>query len=109
MGTEEAYQITWAELKQKMLRKYCPRTKVKKLEYEFHYLVVKGNDLKTYNRMFQELVVLCPTAVPDLEKTLEKYIEGLPQSIEGNVTTSKPPTLEEAITIAQKLLDRETK
>ncbi|GJV93810.1 putative reverse transcriptase domain-containing protein [Tanacetum coccineum] len=34
---------------------------------------------------------------------------GLPQSIEGNVTASKPQTLEEAITITQRLMDQVTK
>ncbi|GJT12679.1 putative reverse transcriptase domain-containing protein [Tanacetum coccineum] len=33
----------------------------------------------------------------------------LPQSIEGNVTTSKPQNLEEAINIAQRLMDQVTK
>nr|GEV96560.1 reverse transcriptase domain-containing protein [Tanacetum cinerariifolium] len=32
--------------------------------------------------------------------------KGLPQSIEGNVTASKPPTLEEAINIAQRLMNQ---
>ncbi|GJX63707.1 hypothetical protein Tco_0296607 [Tanacetum coccineum] len=36
----------------------------------------------------------------DSEKMMEVFIEGLPRSIEGNVTTSKPQTLEEAINIA---------
>ncbi|GJZ11479.1 hypothetical protein Tco_0546238, partial [Tanacetum coccineum] len=31
---------------------------------------------------------------------------GLPRSIEGNVTASKPQTLEEAINIAQRLMDQ---
>ncbi|GJR89807.1 reverse transcriptase domain-containing protein [Tanacetum coccineum] len=34
------------------------------------------------------------------------FIGGLPQSIEGNVTASKPQTLEEAINIAQRLMDQ---
>jgi hypothetical protein len=70
---------------------------------------VKGVDLKGYNRRFQELKVLCPSMVPDHEKTLEKYVEGLPQSIEGNVTSANPTTLEAAMELAQKLLDREVK
>ncbi|GKE04829.1 hypothetical protein Tco_1396847 [Tanacetum coccineum] len=46
---------------------------------------------------------LCPTMVPNSEKLIEVFIEGLPRSIEGNVTASKPQTLEEAITITQRL------
>ncbi|GJV33666.1 putative reverse transcriptase domain-containing protein [Tanacetum coccineum] len=68
-----------------------------------------GNDLKPYVRRFQELTILCPNMVPNTEKLLEAFIGGLPQSIEGNVTASKPQTLEEAINIAQRLMDQVTK
>ncbi|GJU55024.1 hypothetical protein Tco_1228738 [Tanacetum coccineum] len=60
----------------------------------------------TYVRRFQELAVLCPTMVPNSEKLMEVFIGGLPRSIEGNVTASKPQTLEEAITITQRLMDQ---
>ncbi|GKA52748.1 reverse transcriptase domain-containing protein [Tanacetum coccineum] len=79
------------------------------MEEELYNLTVKGNDLKPYVRRFQELTVLCPYMVPNTEKLLEAFIRGLPQSIEGNVTASKPQTLEEAINIAQKLMDQVTK
>ncbi|GJZ07252.1 hypothetical protein Tco_0541045 [Tanacetum coccineum] len=69
------------------------------MEDEFYNLVVKGNDLKTYIRRFQELAILCPNMVPNAEKLVEVFINGLPRSIEGNVTASKPQTLEEAINI----------
>ncbi|GKD66157.1 reverse transcriptase domain-containing protein [Tanacetum coccineum] len=79
------------------------------MEDEFYHLTVKGNDLKTYMRRLQELATLCPTMVPDSEKMMEVFIGGLPRSIEGNVTASKPQTLEEAITITQRLMDQVTK
>ncbi|GKC78680.1 hypothetical protein Tco_1129454 [Tanacetum coccineum] len=72
------------------------------MEDEFYNLVVKGNDLKTYIRRFQELAALCPNMVPNSEK----LIRGLPRSIKGNVTASKPQTLEEAITITQRLMEQ---
>ncbi|GJT49660.1 reverse transcriptase domain-containing protein [Tanacetum coccineum] len=75
------------------------------MEDEFYHLTVKGNDLKTYVRRFQELATLCPTMVPDYEKMMEVFIGGLPRSIKGNVITSKPQTLKEAINIAQRLMD----
>ncbi|GJS93650.1 reverse transcriptase domain-containing protein [Tanacetum coccineum] len=84
IGIEEAYKITWVEFKKLLIK-------------------------KTYVRRFQELATLCPTMVPDSEKMMEVFIGGLPQSIEGNVTASKPQTLEEAINIAQRLMDQVTK
>ncbi|GJX22516.1 reverse transcriptase domain-containing protein [Tanacetum coccineum] len=109
IGIEEAYKITWSEFKTLLIKKYCPRTEVKKMEDEFYNLTVNGHDLKTYVRRFQELAVLCPTMVPNYEKLIEVFIRGLPRSIEGNVTASKPQTLEESITITQRLMDQVTK
>nr|GFB71173.1 reverse transcriptase domain-containing protein [Tanacetum cinerariifolium] len=83
---EQDNKITWTELKRLLTNKYCPRTEVKKMEDEFYNLVVKGNDLKTYIRRFQELAALCPNMVPNSEKLMEVFIRGLPRSIEGNVT-----------------------
>ncbi|GJW40711.1 reverse transcriptase domain-containing protein [Tanacetum coccineum] len=100
IGIEEAYNITWVKFKKPLIKKYCPRTEVQKMEDEFYHLTMKGNDLKTYVRRFQELVTFCPTMVPDSEKMMEVFIKGLPQSIEGNVTASKPQNLEETINIA---------
>ncbi|GKD50731.1 hypothetical protein Tco_1279707, partial [Tanacetum coccineum] len=79
------------------------------MEDEFYNLVVKGNGLKTYVRRFQELAIICPNMVPNSEKLMEVFISGLPRSIEGNVTASKPQTLEEAVNIAQRLMDQITK
>ncbi|GJS05716.1 putative reverse transcriptase domain-containing protein [Tanacetum coccineum] len=79
IGIEEAYKITLSEFKNLLIKKYYLRTEVKKMEDEFYNLTVKGNDLKTYIRRFY---------------------------IEGNVTASKPQTLEEAITITQRLMDQ---
>ncbi|GJR90777.1 reverse transcriptase domain-containing protein [Tanacetum coccineum] len=109
MGVEQANQITWTELKRLLTNKYCPRTEIRKMEEELYNLTVKGNDLKPYVRRFQELTILCPNMVPNTEKLLEAFIGGLPRSIEGNVTASKPQTLEEAINIAQRLMDQVTK
>ncbi|GKD10083.1 reverse transcriptase domain-containing protein, partial [Tanacetum coccineum] len=108
IGIEEAYKITWVEFKKLLIKKYCPRTEIQKMEDEFYHLTVKGNDLKTYVRRFQDrkLETLCPTMVPYSEKMMEVFIKGLPRSIEGNVAASKPQTLEEAINIAHRLMDQ---
>ncbi|GJV27248.1 reverse transcriptase domain-containing protein [Tanacetum coccineum] len=88
-------------LKRLLTNKYCPRTEIRKMEEELYNLIVKGNDLKPYVRRFQELTVLCPNMVPNNEKLLEAFIGGLPRSIEGNVTASKPQTLEGSIIIVK--------
>ncbi|GJR25251.1 reverse transcriptase domain-containing protein [Tanacetum coccineum] len=66
--------------------------------------VLKGTNLTAYNQRFQELILLCPEMVPNADRLLERYIEGLPLSIKGNVTSSKPVDLHEAIDMAQGLM-----
>ncbi|GJW58747.1 reverse transcriptase domain-containing protein [Tanacetum coccineum] len=106
MGIKQANRTTWTELKRLLTNKYCPQTEIRKMEEDLYNLSVKGNDLKPYVRRFQELTTLCPNMVPNNEKLLEAFIGGLPRSIEGNVTASKPQTLEEAINISQRLMDQ---
>nr|GFC10919.1 reverse transcriptase domain-containing protein [Tanacetum cinerariifolium] len=77
IGIEQANKITWTELKRLLTNKYCPRTEIKKMKDEFYDLTVKGNDLKTYIKRFQELTTLCPNMVPNTEKIMEAFIDVL--------------------------------
>nr|GEV07170.1 reverse transcriptase domain-containing protein [Tanacetum cinerariifolium] len=90
IGIEQANKITWTELKRLLTNKYYPRTKIKNMEDEFYDLTVKGNDLKTYIRRFQELATLCPNMMPNTEKLMEAFIGGLPRSIEANTEKTVP-------------------
>nr|GEU83415.1 reverse transcriptase domain-containing protein [Tanacetum cinerariifolium] len=101
--------ICWFERIESVFSRSNCTEDFKKMEDEFYNLVVKGNDLKTYARRFQKLAVLCPNMVPNTESLMEVFIGGLPRSIEGNVTASKPQTLEEAINTTQRLMDQVTK
>ncbi|GJY24008.1 putative reverse transcriptase domain-containing protein [Tanacetum coccineum] len=58
------------------------------MEDEFYHLTVKGNDLKTYMRRFQELATLCPTMVPDSKKMMEVFIWGLPRTDKSFISIS---------------------
>ncbi|GJU38188.1 reverse transcriptase domain-containing protein [Tanacetum coccineum] len=86
------------------IRKYCPRNEIKQMENELWNLKVKGTNLTAYNQRFQELILLCLEMVPIADRLLECYIEGLPLNIKGNVTSSKPIDLHEAIEMAQGLM-----
>ena len=75
-------------------------------EVEFWNHAVKGTDILSYNRRFHELRILCPTMVSTNEKLLEEYIWGLPPSIQGNMITSSPKTLDEAMRMSRSLMDQ---
>ncbi|GJR64569.1 reverse transcriptase domain-containing protein [Tanacetum coccineum] len=97
---DTAHATPWSDFKAMFIWKYCPRNEIKQMENELWNLKVKGTDLTAYNQCFQELILLCPEMVPNADRLLKRYIEGLPLNIKGNVTSSKPVDLHEAIEMA---------
>ncbi|GKD08704.1 putative reverse transcriptase domain-containing protein, partial [Tanacetum coccineum] len=57
----------------------------------------------------QELILLCTRMVPDEEDKVEGFIGGLPDNIQGNVIAAEPTKLQDAICIANNLMDQKLK
>ncbi|GJT46242.1 putative reverse transcriptase domain-containing protein [Tanacetum coccineum] len=89
-----------------MTDKYCPQGEIKKLEIELWNLKVKGNDVPTYTKRFQELTLICTKFVANETEKVDKYISGLPDNIYGNVKSARPKTLDETIELANDLMDQ---
>ncbi|GKB05302.1 putative reverse transcriptase domain-containing protein [Tanacetum coccineum] len=82
VGHDIAYEMTWTNLKKKMIDKYCPRGEIKKVKVEMCYLKVKESD------------------------KIERYIGGLPDMIHGIIMASKAKTMQDAIEFTTELLDK---
>ncbi|GKE56706.1 reverse transcriptase domain-containing protein [Tanacetum coccineum] len=105
IGIEAAYAMSWAELMKLMTEVYCPRNEVQKMETELWNLAVKGNDLTAYTRRFQELVLLCTRMIPNEEDKVERFVGGLPDNIQGNIIAVESTKLQDAIRVANNLMD----
>ncbi|GKA52992.1 putative reverse transcriptase domain-containing protein [Tanacetum coccineum] len=77
VGHDVAYEMTWTDLKKKMIDKYCLRGEIKKLE------------------MF-----------PKKSDKIEKYVGGLHDTIHASVIASKLKTMQDAIEFAIELMDK---
>ncbi|GKA51832.1 putative reverse transcriptase domain-containing protein [Tanacetum coccineum] len=75
-----------------MTDKYCTPGEIQKLEIELWNLKVKGNDVPAYTERFQELTLICTKFCANETEKINKYIQGLPDNIYGNVKSSKPKT-----------------
>ncbi|GJY62844.1 putative reverse transcriptase domain-containing protein [Tanacetum coccineum] len=106
LGHDAVYAMTWEILKKKLTDKYCPKDEIKKLEIELWNLKVKGNDVGGYTQRFQELALLCTKFLSDETEKVDKYISGLPDNIHGNVMSARPKTLDDAIELANDLMDQ---
>ncbi|GJR97254.1 putative reverse transcriptase domain-containing protein [Tanacetum coccineum] len=98
--------IPWSNVKAMMTTEYCPATEIQRMEQELWTLTLKGDDIEAYNNRFHELVLMCPELVSTEKKKIEKYIRGFPEGIKGNVTSSKPATLHDAINMARELIEQ---
>ncbi|GJQ96704.1 hypothetical protein Tco_0007843 [Tanacetum coccineum] len=68
-----------------------------------------NNDLATYTQRFQELTMMCTKMVSEEEDLVEKFIGGLPDNIQRNVITVEPTRLQDAVRIANNLMDQKLK
>ncbi|GKC00635.1 hypothetical protein Tco_0986771 [Tanacetum coccineum] len=76
------------------------------MKQELWILTLKGDDIKAYNNRFHELALMCPDLVPNEKKKVKRYIRGFPERIKGNIISSKPTTLHEAINMARDLVEQ---
>nr|GFB23138.1 hypothetical protein [Tanacetum cinerariifolium] len=106
LGHDVAYAMTWGTLKKKLTDKYYPKGEIKKLKIKLWNLRVRGNDVAAYTQRFQELALMCTKLLIDETKKVDKYISGLPDNIHGNVMSARPKTLDDAIELANDLMDK---
>ncbi|GJW87501.1 putative reverse transcriptase domain-containing protein [Tanacetum coccineum] len=85
VGVDDAYAMMWKALMKLMTDVYCPRNEIQRMETELWNLTVKEED------------------------KVEKNIGGLLDNIQGNVIAAEPVRLQDAIRIANNLIDQKLK
>nr|GEZ74441.1 putative reverse transcriptase domain-containing protein [Tanacetum cinerariifolium] len=87
--------IRWCEKMETMFHiSNCPE-RYQKMETELWNLTAKNNDMATYTQRFQELTLMCIKMVPEEEDRVERFIEGLPDNIQGSVMATEPTRLQD--------------
>ncbi|GJR53812.1 putative reverse transcriptase domain-containing protein [Tanacetum coccineum] len=69
---------------------------------------VKEYDVVAYTQRFNELSLMCPRMVKPKRVKVDAYIRGLADNIKGEVTSSKPTYLNEAVRMAHKLMEQKS-
>ncbi|GKE56019.1 hypothetical protein Tco_1495204, partial [Tanacetum coccineum] len=81
MGLETVNRMPWTEMKQLMTAEFCPMEEIQCMEHK----MVKPERVK-----------------------VDVYIRGLTDNIKGEVTSSKPVVLNEAVRMAHKLMEQKS-
>nr|GEX22492.1 hypothetical protein [Tanacetum cinerariifolium] len=106
LGLEVANRKSWTKLKAMMKEEFCPPKEIQRMEVELWNLRVKDSNIAAYTQRFNELVLLCPKAVLSEKKKVEAYIRRLPKIIKGEMTSSRPVVLNEAVRMAHTLMEQ---
>ncbi|XP_021986374.1 uncharacterized protein LOC110882736 [Helianthus annuus] len=103
LGEDVAYGLTWNELKEMLLKEYCPRSEIQKIATDFWNLTMEGLNVRAYTSQFNNLARLVARMVnPDYVKIV-RYIWGLAPQIRSMVISAKPTTYVKATTLAKSL------
>ncbi|GJZ35793.1 putative reverse transcriptase domain-containing protein [Tanacetum coccineum] len=106
LGLENANRTSWTDMKKLMTEEFCRAKEIQRMEHELWNLKVKDCNISAYTQRFNELSLLCPTMVEPERKKIEAYIRGLSENIKGDVTSSKPANLNEAVRMAHALMEQ---
>ncbi|GJY77708.1 putative reverse transcriptase domain-containing protein [Tanacetum coccineum] len=104
MGIDAANGTPWTEVRKWMTEEFCPRSVLQRLEQELYNLKLKGTDIDGYTNRFHELALLCPRMVEPEQVKVEQYIRGLSKNIRGDVTSSRPASIDKAVRMAYQLM-----
>nr|GEX83594.1 putative reverse transcriptase domain-containing protein [Tanacetum cinerariifolium] len=84
----------------------CALGEIKQLESKMWNLKVKGTDVVAYSQRFQELALMCDRTFSEEKDKVERYVDGLPDTIHGSVMETKPKTMQDAIEFATELMNK---
>ncbi|GJT25462.1 putative reverse transcriptase domain-containing protein [Tanacetum coccineum] len=102
-GRAAAIAQPWEDFKKLLMEEYCPDDDVQKLESEFWNHKMVGLDIDGYTARFHELARMVPHMVTLENQRVNRYIRGLAPEIKPHVTSSKPTSIQSAMSMANRL------
>ncbi|GJS86308.1 putative reverse transcriptase domain-containing protein [Tanacetum coccineum] len=93
----------WEDFKKLLMEEYCPDDEIQKLEKEFWNHKMVGSNIDGYTARFHELARLVPHMVTLENQRVNRYIRGLAPEIKAHVTSSKPTSIQSAMSMANCL------
>nr|GEY79261.1 putative reverse transcriptase domain-containing protein [Tanacetum cinerariifolium] len=76
---------------------FCPVKEIQRMEHELWNLRVKEYYIVAYTQRFNELALMCARMVEPKSVKIDAYIRGLSENFKGEVTSSRPANLNEAV------------
>ncbi|KAI3744954.1 hypothetical protein L1987_58053 [Smallanthus sonchifolius] len=104
-GSEIVDAMMWADLKTLVIKNFCPRNEIEKVEREFLGLKAGGMTHRQYTTRFNELARLVPHLVTTEERKIACYIQGLPDQVRTYVKANTPTTYDSVVELSGVVFD----
>nr|GEW79013.1 copia protein [Tanacetum cinerariifolium] len=104
-GLETMNRMPLTEMKQLMTAEFCLIEEIQRMEHELWNLKVKEYNILAYTQRFNELALMCLRMVEPVGVKVDAYIQGLTENIKGEVTSSKPANLSEAVPKLKEMIE----
>ncbi|KAJ0520340.1 putative transcription factor interactor and regulator CCHC(Zn) family [Helianthus annuus] len=105
-GNDAAFGLTWEELKDLMMKEFCPPHELQKLENEFWHIKQDGGNNAGLTPRFKQLSIICPGQVATPDMMIKKYIRALTDCVADFVQAAKTITIEETYLLAAEINDK---
>ncbi|GKB79500.1 putative reverse transcriptase domain-containing protein [Tanacetum coccineum] len=102
-GRAAAIAQPWEDFKKPLMEEYYPNDEIQNLETKFWNHKMVGSDTDGYTARFHELARLAPRMVTPENQRVNHYIRGLAPKIKAHVTSSKPISIQSAVSMANRL------
>ncbi|KAI3776227.1 hypothetical protein L1987_46000 [Smallanthus sonchifolius] len=104
-GSEVVDVMMWADLKTLVIKNFCPRNEIEKVEREF--LGIKDGSIthRQYTTRFNELARLVPHLITTEERKVSCYIQGLPDKVRTFIKANTPSTYDSVVELSGVVYD----
>ncbi|KAI3695400.1 hypothetical protein L1987_78397 [Smallanthus sonchifolius] len=97
--------MMWADLKTLVIKNFCPRNEIEKVEREFLGMKAGSMTHRQYTTRFNELARLVPHLVTTEERKIACYIQGQPDQVRTYVKANAPTTYDSVVELSGVVFD----
>ncbi|KAI3821409.1 hypothetical protein L1987_08976 [Smallanthus sonchifolius] len=104
-GNEVVDSMMWDDLKTLVIKNFCPRNEIEKVEREFLGLKAGSMTHRQYTTRFNELARLVPHLITTEGRKIACYIQGLPDKVRTYVKANAPTTYDSVVELSGVVFD----
>ncbi|KAI3819722.1 hypothetical protein L1987_13570 [Smallanthus sonchifolius] len=104
-GDTAVDSMLWNDLKALVIKNFCPRNEIEKVEREFLNLKAGNMTHRQYTTRYNELARLVPHLITTEERKISCYIQGLSDKVRTFIKANTPTTFDSVVELSGVVYD----